>query len=718
MRLSEIKILVTDLEAQNLRDIFDPIIDKALVDEPSPCYISGVTDGVPYTEVYCTCGTKYVVDDMDPVSVICPVCGKRNYKRSMASMSGGYSPASYGHITQVFDMRLLDTPPAMVLNAPEINEGGVDIYAVVQTRQKTELKRNGDDWTLQCEIVDYAISFAAYHYKLGWVESRSRYSVDRLSALTATPKYSVVGAYCNGVNFDLTERNKAYIHKAADTEAKKVTKKPSVTKLDLLLEKELPDIPSEEVEIALVKLKNKSDTVTEYYQYCPHCHQITSGFIQQPDYYYGPLEFKCPACGETNEAIEIQLNGKTYKDFLYGEELEGNLIFRVVRKTLDMDAKGVQMDQDEVSRFYITPKRTVFMTKPCNRSEGASFVKERMPSMWAYNHCIVTDGVEPALRSSWLGNTGILEMDASPYRVNRSLEPIIDWASKYRKYPCMEQLAKAGYYKLVIGDKSSLNAKGKSPKEILGVDNFVLKIAKERDLDLIPIYQIQTLRNLDPSLDRDTLDAMNELGIGERNMFIINDLVRSYGLRLRDVISYLRRVLDYQCIEPMDAAQIWRDYLRLADDMHYDLSDKSVRFPTSLKKVHDVAMFAYKAVQLACEQKRFAENSERFTQQYAYELKDETVPYVVRIPQTPEDIVSEGNTLRHCVSSYVRSMQEGTTCIAFVREKDSPDQPFYTMEIREDAVVQLRGYCNCAATPGVREFVKRFAQVKHLRMAC
>lgn len=719
MKLQDIKILVTDLEAVNMDDTIKQLIDYSLVDEPSPCYSSGVKDGESYTNVYCTCGTKYVINGMDPVVYMCPTCGRRSHKTSLVSLDGGYNTVSNGQITQVFDLRLIDNPPELVLNAPVIEDGGVDIYAVVQTRQKNILHEDGDTWTLQRKIVDHVVAYAAYHHKLGWFESRSRYFVERPAALRADPKYYVTGAFCKGVNFDITERNKAYIRKVAEAEAKKVTRKPSVSKVDMLLEKELSDIPSEECQIALVKLKNKSGNVSEYYQYCPHCHQITTDVIATPKYNPGLfLKFTCPTCGATNAAAEIPLNSKMYKDFLYGEEMDGNLIIRVVRTDFNLGACGVYMNRNEESRFYLTPKQTVFMTKPYDGSREAKFVKERIPSLWSYNQAIVTDSLEPALRASWLGNTGIFEMDASPYKIGRGVEPLVTWARQYRKYPCVEQLAKAGFYKLVVSDKSGLNANGKSPKEIIGVDNFVLKIAKERRLAMMDIKRIQGLRDRDPSLDRQMLDKLNEFGIGDRNSYILNDLLDKYGLRLRDIISYLQRVLDYQCIEPNDAIQIWWDYLQMADDMHYDLSDKSVRYPTSLKKVHDIAIFAFRAVQQTIQQKRFAENAERFTQQYTYELKDETVPYVVRIPQTPEDIVSEGNTLCHCVSSYVQRMQEGRTCIAFVREKDNPDRSFYTIEIRDDAVVQLRGYCNCTATPGVREFVKRFAQVKHLRMAC
>src|SRR5690606_20965988 len=67
---------------------------------------------------------------------------------------------------------------------------------------------------------------------------------------------------------------------------------------------------------------------------------------------------------------------------------------------------------------------------------------------------------------------------------------------------------------------------------------------------------------------------------------------------------------------------------------------------------------------------------------------------LIRLPKTPNEIIQEGKKLDHCVGSYADRHAKGETTIMFIRRKDKPDNPYYTVEIRNNNVMQVRGIRN------------------------
>lgn len=59
-----------------------------------------------------------------------------------------------------------------------------------------------------------------------------------------------------------------------------------------------------------------------------------------------------------------------------------------------------------------------------------------------------------------------------------------------------------------------------------------------------------------------------------------------------------------------------------------------------------------------------------------------------------EEIKEEGKALHHCVGSYAESHLLGNTSIMCLRKKEEPKKPFYTIEIKNNTVVQIHGFAN------------------------
>ena len=61
--------------------------------------------------------------------------------------------------------------------------------------------------------------------------------------------------------------------------------------------------------------------------------------------------------------------------------------------------------------------------------------------------------------------------------------------------------------------------------------------------------------------------------------------------------------------------------------------------------------------------------------------------YIITIPTTAQDIVTEGKEMHHCVGGYVDRVVDGRDYICFVRHKDNPSTPYITCEVYTDGTI-------------------------------
>ena len=90
----------------------------------------------------------------------------------------------------------------------------------------------------------------------------------------------------------------------------------------------------------------------------------------------------------------------------------------------------------------------------------------------------------------------------------------------------------------------------------------------------------------------------------------------------------------------------------------------------------------------------------------AFQIKGKGLILVV--PQSGDEIRKEGEALHHCVGGYVDRVARGETNIFFIRKADHPEKSYFTMEWRDNKIIQCRGFKNCGMPADVQAFVKVF----------
>ena len=171
-------------------------------------------------------------------------------------------------------------------------------------------------------------------------------------------------------------------------------------------------------------------------------------------------------------------------------------------------------------------------------------------------------------------------------------------------------------------------------------------------------------------------------------------------------------------------AKDWLEYLGWCKELNYDLNNRFLYMPTNFKKVHDRTAQEYQELQdrKSMEEKRRREREAKRKLKQTRKALEEILKandgvdafsiqgkgLVLVVPKSAEDMKAEGEALHHCVGGYVERVARGETSIFFVRKADSPDKPYFTLEWKNNDIIQCRGLHNCDMPPEVKAFTQAF----------
>lgn len=168
----------------------------------------------------------------------------------------------------------------------------------------------------------------------------------------------------------------------------------------------------------------------------------------------------------------------------------------------------------------------------------------------------------------------------------------------------------------------------------------------------------------------------------------------------------------------------YEDYMSMCEKLGKDTTDEMIYKPRELKRRHDECV---REIEFQNAQIEAAEYSKKFKaaegilkkikKKFEYFGKD----YQIIVPDRIVDIVLEGRTLHHCVGStnrYFDRIKENETYIVFLRKKEMPDIPFYTIEVEPGGTIrQHRGaYDEQPELDKVKPFLKEWQKEIKKRM--
>lgn len=257
------------------------------------------------------------------------------------------------------------------------------------------------------------------------------------------------------------------------------------------------------------------------------------------------------------------------------------------------------------------------------------------------------------------------------------------YLSLYKRNPKLELLVKAGYSSMLTGLRY-LNLNAKSLDKILKVKPNQVEFLKGKGID--------------------TLLAVRKLNTTDEE-YIRRYLQIKHSQDVRNVLKYShsKQFIDYiyeNCQHFRN--YIIRDYYNTCDLMGVPMNEKRYLMPEDIEKAHDEITAQYEIVR----QEAFKDKMEiqyKSLSKFNFTEKD----LLIRPCESPTELINESKVLCHCVKTYAESYANGRTGIFFIRKAAEPETPYVTLEMRNNRVIQVRGYKNNAVQP-LEETVKQF----------
>lgn len=313
--------------------------------------------------------------------------------------------------------------------------------------------------------------------------------------------------------------------------------------------------------------------------------------------------------------------------------------------------------------------------------------------------------------------------------------------TKSRSYygdPCLFTALKKDYYSSTV---ETLYKAGFKHKFIKDVDRYIYSLNSSKDGEKkkklhqifdIPKYAMRLVRRMDSyySHEKRQLQRVCEK-IDGNNFNVIMDIIESETLidryNVLDLLNYITELKDlgysnlqaltnYICrrtkleqglYSPIESARLLKDYVSIMKELNFNPE----KYPTSLKKVHDIAVMNKNALSKTAENSKFME---KIVEDEYLELEMKDKMFSVITPKSSDDLIKEGESLSHCVASYVKDVANGLCKIFFLRFTKEPEESYMTIEVRNNEIKQFKGVSNRRASDLDLEFIGKWAEKKNL----
>lgn len=467
---------------------------------------------------------------------------------------------------------------------------------------------------------------------------------------------------------------------------------------------------------------------------------------------------KCPNCGKrvtikAKGRMQARINDERWVSYI--DPREGGFIWRYyhVSRIINRDNLKVRNNIYEVARSFYTFENG----KPQADTYEYTEYKQTGKTRWCHDRNKISCGLSTLypenLPQAW-ESTPLKYSALEILSKNIPTKPLYyEWGiGRFLKFPSLEWIIKMGLNSLageIIGKDISynhgINFKGQTIYDILQLNKANVRILQQIDGNEDELRLLQAAEKIGLRLQPEQLQEYYE-SFGCNIEFLkktkrkvsLRKLVKYINAESEDYpkgesfrrISYgqYARVKDSHIEKKRNMANDWIEYIGWCKELKYDLDNMFIYMPKNFKKVHDRIAKEYQTLQdkkAAAEKKRREKEIKNKMEQTkavfveimkvnkgntdAFSLKGKGLVLVV--PESAEDIKAEGEALHHCVGTYIERIAKGETSIFFIRKKEAPDKPYYTMEWKNNKVQQCRGLHNCDMTPEIKAFTKAFEKI-------
>ena len=385
---------------------------------------------------------------------------------------------------------------------------------------------------------------------------------------------------------------------------------------------------------------------------------------------------------------------------------------------------------EEIKRFFLTPDTLSGITAKGKYKTDEyvyGYFKGKGPLRW----CAIDD-CQPA--SAWFNNdmwiypgniNGIFKNSGIPKIRNIEASAVVPVFAKelrclvkaLKEMPVLENFAKLGfcnmfraiaqlltegeYYCGERGIFEYIKSNFMTVYETLGIPKDVLM--KMGDITENEYLLYKRLERIAP-IKLEIFGRYTESGLCDENYsYSISTLLKDHRIGAERFIGYFEKQKKLLKIKAGEVLNFYSDYLKMVKELRMPKTE-SVLFPTDVKKEHDRLM-KNKTDRIYDEQNKMLKKRVKILEMLCYEEKE----FIIRPLKNADEFLKESSILNHCVKTYINDCANGKTNIFGIRRAESPDVPYFTLELSNNGTVTHNlGKSNCHPPKEVKAFVKRW----------
>ena len=235
------------------------------------------------------------------------------------------------------------------------------------------------------------------------------------------------------------------------------------------------------------------------------------------------------------------------------------------------------------------------------------------------------------------------------------------------------------------------------PAQMLRLTRDELRVALREKIDAGTLIMWQALKaaGVRLRLPEDLRDCRKQ------GRFTVQNMIKD-GCPVLKTVRYLNRQRNRY---PHDRRRAeyseLKDYWGMKRALGEELTTEADRYPQHLTAAHDEVLARQKFKESEELKAKFVTVYDRLSP-----LAFDNGFLMIRPCKDESELIREGKALHHCVARYAKTHAEGKHCIFFIRRKNQPNSPYFTLEldVQKQTVLQNRGLQNCARTAAVKAF--------------
>lgn len=457
----------------------------------------------------------------------------------------------------------------------------------------------------------------------------------------------------------------------------------------------------------------------QQYGYCTYCNKEyeTEGLKHNK-------ETICPGCGSKVKVKSSGIGRKYLWDDAYFIHYEKSKIDKDVivakgvfaERSYKGDYKNIKNYYKVEALYIFKIKEPMMLTKSFWNMDQREYCWGKRKSVYSLNNfsgrvyrAVNLESIEDAIKET--------PYQYSMYRKYKDhSEDSLRYFELLSKYPRVEDLTKLGFQevirtKLCNGQTHNvINWRGKTVFKMLRINKAELKelmnFEGRKSAYFLKLYQLNSKQKNKLSLDELKHLEMQTEDNPDRLQEILNytTLYKAGKYIKKQEEIYIKKF--YRGF--LGVVYDWKDYIKDCKKLKMDIKKDSVLFPKDLYTAHQNTIKQIKYQEDKALDEKMNKREEEINKKYYFEDKD----YIIRAVKSTKEIIDEGKALYHCVGGYAGSHAEGNTNILVIREKKNIDKPYYTIEIKNNRVAQVRGLRNCDPGKKLNKFIDKFKVLK------